>query len=225
MVGIAKYFMRFTQNESCGKCVLCREGTKQMLNLLEDITEGRATLETLDTLQELAVVVQRGSLCGLGKTAPNPVLLDAQAFQGRIPRPRGRKEVPTGQCKTLASPEIEPGALQGLYRLREEVPGGRHQRRGQENLTSSIPNSASNAASVPPSANSTRSWGIGHGERQDHQCRRRDIPIEGEKNLLEVIRKAGIDIPTFCYVSELSRVRRLPHVHRGHRRARPADQL
>ena len=72
MVKIAAYFMQFTQNESCGKCVPCREGTKQMLALLEDVMEGRATLETLDLLEELGRAVQIGSLCGLGKNSSKP---------------------------------------------------------------------------------------------------------------------------------------------------------
>ncbi len=74
MVEMARFFMQFTQAESCGKCIVCREGTKQMLNLLTDITEGRATMATLELLEELASVVKVGSLCGLGKTAPNPVI-------------------------------------------------------------------------------------------------------------------------------------------------------
>ena len=74
MVGMARYFMQFIQNESCGKCVVCREGTKQMLALLDDIIEGRATEETIPLLEELAWTVKKGSLCNLGKTAPNPVL-------------------------------------------------------------------------------------------------------------------------------------------------------
>ena len=69
MVQIARFFMQFTQNESCGKCVVCREGTRQMLALLDDIIEGRATMETLELLEELANMVKIGSLCSLGKTA------------------------------------------------------------------------------------------------------------------------------------------------------------
>jgi len=75
MVAIARFFMQFTQNESCGKCVLCREGTKQMLALLDDIIEGRADENTLPLLEKLARAVQKGSLCGLGKTAPPACLL------------------------------------------------------------------------------------------------------------------------------------------------------
>jgi len=106
MVSVARYFMQFTQNESCGKCVLCREGTKQMLSLLDDITEGRATGETLDLMKELAEVVQKGSLCGLGKTAPSPVLSTMRYFRKEYEQHVHDKWCPTGECKALARPEI-----------------------------------------------------------------------------------------------------------------------
>ena len=81
MVSIARFFMEFTQRESCGKCVLCREGTKQLLALLDDVIEGRADANTLKLLETLGHAVQKGSLCGLGKTAPNPVLSTLRYFQ------------------------------------------------------------------------------------------------------------------------------------------------
>jgi NADH-quinone oxidoreductase subunit F len=81
MVSIAHFFMEFTQRESCGKCVLCREGTKQLLTLLDDVIGGRATAETLDLMEKLGHAVQVGSLCGLGKTAPNPVLSTMRYFR------------------------------------------------------------------------------------------------------------------------------------------------
>lgn len=101
MIEIARFFMQFTQNESCGKCVVCREGTKQMLALLTDITEGRATLETLDLLEELAKVVQAGSLCGLGKTAPNPVLSTLRYFKHEYLEHVVNKRCPAGKCASL----------------------------------------------------------------------------------------------------------------------------
>ncbi|MFH0733358.1 MAG: NADH-ubiquinone oxidoreductase-F iron-sulfur binding region domain-containing protein [bacterium] len=106
MVQMAKFFMTFTQNESCGKCVLCREGTKQMLALLEDITEGRATIATIDLLQQLASAVKKGSLCGLGKTAPNPVLAMIKQFREEFDAHVISKRCPTGQCKSLSTPHI-----------------------------------------------------------------------------------------------------------------------
>ena len=106
IVAFAHYFMKFTQHESCGKCVICREGTKQMLALLDDITTGEATVETLDTLEQLAHAVKAGSLCGLGKTAPNPVLATLKYFRAEYDEHVIHKRCPTKKCKALTPPEI-----------------------------------------------------------------------------------------------------------------------
>jgi NADH-quinone oxidoreductase subunit F len=100
MVKFAKFFMQFTQNESCGKCVPCREGTRQMLLMLEDITSGKGTAQTLIDLEELARAVTKGSLCGLGKTAPNPVLSTLKYFKDEyIAHINGT--CPAGECTDL----------------------------------------------------------------------------------------------------------------------------
>ena len=122
MVAVAKYFMQFTQKESCGKCVLCREGTKQMLYLLEDIVEGRATRDTLAVLEELATVVQRGSLCGLGKTAPNPVLSTLKYFKDEYIAHVIDKHCPTGECRKLAKPEITAAKCKGCTLCAKKCP-------------------------------------------------------------------------------------------------------
>jgi len=106
MVQIAKFFMQFTQNESCGKCVLCREGTKQMLTMLTDITEGKGTPKTLDILEKTARAVAKGSLCALGKTAPNPVLSTLRYFRDEYEAHVNQKRCPAKQCKALLTPEI-----------------------------------------------------------------------------------------------------------------------
>lgn len=106
IVQVAKYFMQFTQNESCGKCVPCREGTMQMLLMLEDVAEGRATVETLDRLEELARAVRTASLCGLGKTAPNPVLSTISTFRAEYLAHVVDKKCPSKQCRALCAPEI-----------------------------------------------------------------------------------------------------------------------
>lgn len=106
IVQVARFFMQFTQNESCGKCVPCREGTKQMLALLDEIIAGKAGNDTLTLLEELARAVQVGSLCGLGKTAPNPVLSTLRYFRDEYLIHIEQKRCPTGQCKALAKPEI-----------------------------------------------------------------------------------------------------------------------
>ncbi|MGE5707864.1 MAG: NADH-ubiquinone oxidoreductase-F iron-sulfur binding region domain-containing protein [Bacteroidota bacterium] len=110
---VAKFFMQFTQNESCGKCVLCREGTKQMLALLDDISEGRADENTIPLLETLAGAVQKGSLCALGKTAPNPVLSTLKHFRAEYEAHIHQKRCPTGRCKALAVPEIDATKCKG----------------------------------------------------------------------------------------------------------------
>ncbi len=113
MVGVARFFMQFTQNESCGKCLLCREGTKQMLALLDDIIEGRADEHTIDLLEQVAVTVKKGSLCGLGKTAPNPVLSTLRHFRAEVDAHVHQKRCPAGQCKALLIPEILAAKCKG----------------------------------------------------------------------------------------------------------------
>lgn len=124
MVSVARFFMQFTQNESCGKCTPCREGTKQMLALLDDIMAGRATEETLDLLEETAKTVQKASLCGLGKTAPNPVLSTLRYFRDEYLAHVRDKTCPTGQCKALAKPEIDPILCRGCTACARKCPVG-----------------------------------------------------------------------------------------------------
>ena len=106
IIKVARFFMQFTQNESCGKCVPCREGTKQMLALLDDIIEGRADENTLALLEQTAKAVQAGSLCGLGKTAPNPVLSTLRYFRDEYEAHVFDKRCPANECKALCKPEI-----------------------------------------------------------------------------------------------------------------------
>lgn len=96
MVEVARYFLDFTQKESCGKCTLCRLGTKQMLDILEDITKGRGKTEDIETLGELAEDIKAGSLCGLGRTAPNPVLTTLKYF-----REEYEIHIKEGRCPAL----------------------------------------------------------------------------------------------------------------------------
>jgi NADH-quinone oxidoreductase subunit F len=124
MIGIAKYFMQLTQNESCGKCVLCREGTHQMLNLLNDIMEGRATVNTIKLLKELAEAVQKGSLCGLGKTAPNPVLSTLKYFYDEYMEHVEHKRCPTGSCKDLIEIKISASLCKGCTLCAKKCPAG-----------------------------------------------------------------------------------------------------
>ena len=124
MVKIARFFMQFTQNESCGKCVLCREGTQQMLRMLDDIIEGRGTMQTLDLLVELGNAVKKGSLCGLGKTAPNPVLSTLEQFRDEYEAHVKDKHCPTRQCKALAKPQVNAELCKGCGLCAKKCPVG-----------------------------------------------------------------------------------------------------
>jgi len=108
MVEIARYFLEFTQKESCGKCTFCRLGTRQMLQILDDITKGRGRMEDLDVLEQLAEDVQAGSLCGLGKTAPNPILTTLRYFRDEYIAHIKEKRCPALMCRDLIAYYILP---------------------------------------------------------------------------------------------------------------------
>jgi NADH-quinone oxidoreductase subunit F len=101
MVEIARYFLEFTQRESCGKCTFCRLGTKQMLEVLDGFTKGKGEIEDLDMLVELAEDIKAGSLCGLGRTAPNPVLSTMRYFRDEY-----EAHIKEGRCPALMCPEL-----------------------------------------------------------------------------------------------------------------------
>jgi NADH-quinone oxidoreductase subunit F len=113
MVDLAKYFLSFTQAESCGKCVMCREGTLQMLKILDDITEGKGKEEHIGLLLELAKAIQAGSLCALGGTAPNPVLTTIRYFRDEYEAHIREKRCPALVCKNLINFYILPDKCQG----------------------------------------------------------------------------------------------------------------
>ena len=122
MVNVARFFLEFTQRESCGKCVPCREGTEQMLTMLNDIVEGRATLKTLENLEDLAKAVQKSSLCALGKTAPNPVLSTLKHFKDEYLAHVVEKRCPAGVCKALARFEILADKCKGCGMCKRACP-------------------------------------------------------------------------------------------------------
>lgn len=113
MVDIAKFFLKFTQNESCGKCTFCRIGTRRMLEILEKISKGEALIEDLDKLKELAVNVKEASLCGLGQTAPNPVLTTLKYFMDEYKAHILEKKCPAGTCRDLLIFQIDPEKCTG----------------------------------------------------------------------------------------------------------------
>lgn len=113
MVDIAKFFLEFTVEESCGKCTPCRIGTKRMLEILEKITNGQATLEDVDRLEELCYYVKANSACGLGQTAPNPVLSTLKYFRDEYNAHIIDKTCPAGVCKALLSYYIDADKCKG----------------------------------------------------------------------------------------------------------------
>ena len=124
MVEVARFFMNFTQNESCGKCVPCREGTRRMLEILEKIVAGKATLEDIDTLEEIALVVKDSSLCALGKTAPNPVLTTLKYFRDEYMAHVVEGRCPAGVCKAFKKYKILPEKCKGCTKCSRLCPVG-----------------------------------------------------------------------------------------------------
>ncbi len=113
MVDIPRYFLSFTAQESCGKCIPCRLGTRQMLDILNEICDGKGAAEDLEILREMSETVQKGSLCGLGQTAPNPVQTTLRYFRSEYEAHILRKKCEAGVCKPLFHYEIDPEACNG----------------------------------------------------------------------------------------------------------------
>ena len=107
MVDIAKFFLKFTVDESCGKCTPCRVGTRRLLEILEKITSGKGTMEDLDRMEKLCNYIKENSLCGLGQTAPNPVLSTYQRFKDEYIAHVVDKKCPAGVCKDLLTFKID----------------------------------------------------------------------------------------------------------------------
>ena len=124
MVDIAKFFLEFTVDESCGKCTPCRVGTKRMYEILDKITRGEATMEDLDKLEELCYYVKNNALCGLGQTAPNPILSTLRYFRDEYIAHIQDKTCPAGVCKHLRKYTIDPDKCKGCTLCARNCPVG-----------------------------------------------------------------------------------------------------
>lgn len=124
MVDMAKFFLEFTVDESCGKCAPCRIGTVRMLEILNKITSGNGEMEDLDRLEELATYIKSASLCGLGQTAPNPVLSTLRNFRDEYIAHIKDKKCPAGVCKKLLSYTIDPDKCKGCTLCARNCPAG-----------------------------------------------------------------------------------------------------
>ncbi|MBE7011170.1 MAG: NADH-quinone oxidoreductase subunit NuoF [Ruminococcaceae bacterium] len=124
MVDIAKFFLEFTVDESCGKCTPCRIGTKRLYELLEKITDGKGTMEDIDKLEELCYNIKTSSLCGLGQTAPNPVLSTLKYFRDEYIAHVKDKTCPAGVCKKLVKYEIVADKCKGCSLCARKCPVG-----------------------------------------------------------------------------------------------------
>ena len=122
MVEVARFFMSFTQRESCGKCIPCREGTKRMLEILERIVNGQGKLEDLDMLEELAGMIQTMALCGLGKSAPLPVISTLKTFREEYVEHIVDKRCRTGTCTALLRYRIDPEKCRGCGKCAKNCP-------------------------------------------------------------------------------------------------------
>ena len=123
MVDMAKFFLEFTVDESCGKCTPCRVGTKRLLEMLDNITRGNGTLEDLDRMEELCQYIKTNSLCGLGQTAPNPVLATLRFFRDEYVAHVVDKKCPAGVCKHLLTFHIDQDKCIGCGKCARNCPG------------------------------------------------------------------------------------------------------
>ena len=124
MVDIAKFFLEFTVDESCGKCTPCRIGTKRLYELLDKITKGKADMEDLDKLETLCYHIKENALCGLGQTAPNPVLSTLKYFRDEYVAHIVEKRCPAGVCKELLTIQILPEKCRGCTLCAKNCPTG-----------------------------------------------------------------------------------------------------
>ena len=124
MVDIAKFYLEFTVDESCGKCTPCRVGTKRLYEMLDKISKGQGTMEDLDKMEDLCYYIKENSLCGLGQSAPNPVLSTLKYFRDEYIAHIQDKRCPAGVCKELLQYAIDPQKCRGCTLCAKVCPAG-----------------------------------------------------------------------------------------------------
>ena len=122
MVNLAKFYLGFTVDESCGKCTPCRIGTKRMLEILEKITDGKGEIEDIEKLEKLAINIKNASICGLGQTAPNPILSTLKYFKDEYKAHILDEKCPAGECKAFANIQIDPEKCKGCGICKRQCP-------------------------------------------------------------------------------------------------------
>ncbi len=224
MVDVARYFLEFLSQESCGKCVPCRLGTSRMLEILTDIAEGRGHLEQVETLKELAWTMAAGSLCALGKTAPNPVLSTLQYFQGEYEAHIEDHRCPAGVCRALLRYWVDPELCTQCGSCVSVCPHGAIVD-GKD-----LPRSTRRCANSAASARTTARLKRYVGPEGASMAKMVTITVDGTMiettegaNVLEAALEMGICIPNLCHIPGRDPHRGVSGVHRGGGRRRSAE--
>jgi len=124
IVDVAKFYLNFTVDESCGKCAPCRIGGRSLLNILDKITKGKGTQQDLDNIESIALAMKKGSLCALGQTAPNPILSSLKYFPDEYKAHIEEKRCPAGKCKNLITYSIDADKCIGCTACARKCPVG-----------------------------------------------------------------------------------------------------
>ena len=203
MVDVARFYLDFTVDESCGKCPPCRIGTKRMLEILERIVAGKGEEGDVEKLEILGKNIKEASLCGLGKSAPNPVLSTIKYFRDEYDAHINDKKCPAGYCKALLNYVIDKGQVRRVQRVCQGVSGRLYFRRNKETVCDRPDGMRQNAAPASRSASSAQSSRNNAKGENDNMV---SLTIDGvlvkvpeNTTVLEAAREADIDIPTLCY--------------------------
>ena len=210
MVDIAKFFLEFTVDESCGKCTPCRVGTKRLLEMLDKITKGKGTMEDLDKLEELCYHIKANSLCGLGQTAPNPVLSTLKYFRDEYVAHIVDKKCPAGVCKALLSYVIDRDKCKGCTLCARACPA--------DAISGTVkqPHVIDPAKCIKCGACMEKcKFGAIYQEIRK-ECTTMEmvnikingmpLSVPAGSTILEAARMHGIEIPTLCYLKEINEI-------------------